>query len=88
MQHANPSRQLLSQVILGELNKMMAARYSYVIRNHLALEGLCNVSTAQVYQALQQLERDGHVNRRDTGRGNGSPYRYLWSKIETAGGAE
>ena len=80
MQYANPSRQLLAQIIIDTLKKpMMAARYSYVIRNHLALEAICNVTTAQVYKALQQLEHDGHLKRRDTGRGRGSPYRFLWS---------
>lgn len=79
MQYSNPSRELIEQLVLDALKTMLAVRYSYVIRNHLALDRICNITTAQVYRALQKLERDGLVKRHDTGRGQGSSYRFRWS---------
>ncbi|MCX2697856.1 hypothetical protein [Ochrobactrum chromiisoli] len=74
----NPSRSELDAHVFTALQDMKAVRYAYVIRNHLDLDRICLVRTKDVYASLRRLEKQGVVTCTDTGRGNGSPYRYRW----------
>lgn len=74
----NPSRSELDAHVVTALRDMKAVRYAYVIRNHLDLDRICIVRTRDVYASLRRLEKQGFVSCTDTGRGNGSPYRYRW----------
>ncbi len=78
----NPSRPELDAHVVMAMRDMQAARYSYVIRNHLAMDRICLVRTRDVYAALRRLEKQGFVTCADTGRGNGSPYRYRWGLVQ------
>ncbi|WP_025199073.1 hypothetical protein [Brucella sp. BO2] len=75
----NPSRSELDAHVVTALRDMQAVRYAYVIRNHLDLDRICIVKTSDVYASLRRLEKQGAVTCTDTGRGNGSPYRYRWA---------
>ncbi len=77
----NPSRSELDAHVVTALRDMRAVRYAYVIRNHLDLDRICIVRTSDVYASLRRLEKQGVVTCTDTGRGQGSPYRYRWGLL-------
>ena len=81
----NPSRSELDAFVVTALRNMLAVRYAYVIRNHLDLDRVCIVTTRDVYASLRRLEKQGTVTCTDTGRGQGSPYRYRWALVTPVG---